>query len=109
MSKPSHATRLLRYARGGRVLDQDSWYHSPAPDGLGAIKAVRSRISELERRGYVFEHRRRARGPMFEYVLVAEPQDEAVLEHTPAVALDEQLPLLAADAARVGHYDCWGA
>jgi hypothetical protein len=51
----SQRDRLLSWARAGHVIHQDDWY-SRGADGGRAIRAVRSRIPELEALGYGFDH-----------------------------------------------------
>lgn len=65
--------RILAWALAGHVIHQDDWYTTGA-DGGGAIKAVRSRISELQtQQGYGFDHTRRADGTT-EYRLAHVPE-----------------------------------
>jgi hypothetical protein len=111
-AKLTQTERLLRWSRAGRVLDQGEWFAAGA-DGGPPVTALRSRVADLERRGYRFRHVLR-RGRLAQYWLVAEPSDaqpqdvdEAALEDASVGALDDQLPLLSTDPARVGHYDCW--
>jgi hypothetical protein len=64
--------RLVAYAELGHAIDQNDWW-SDAPDGKGSLKAVRTRISELELEfGYGFHHRRRPGRTML-YVLAHTP------------------------------------
>jgi hypothetical protein len=51
----SQRDRLLAWARAGHLIHQDDWYNRGA-DGGSPIKAVRSRIPELEALGYGFDH-----------------------------------------------------
>lgn len=111
-AKPTQNERLLAHARKGEPLDQDHWWRE-TPDHGPAIRGLRSRIAELERRGFLFEHITRP-GRLAQYRLLTEPGDvqpqgAAALQDTPTVALDEQLPLLPEDSVQVGHYDCWDA
>jgi hypothetical protein len=73
----SQKHRLLAWARAGHPLHQDDWYVR-GPDGAGPIKALRSRISELEREdGYGFHHFRRVDGTV-EYRLAHVPEPAPV-------------------------------
>ena len=103
-AKPTQNERLLAHALKGEPLEQDQWWRE-TPDGGPAIRGLRSRIAELERRGFLFEHITRP-GRLAEYRLLAEPCDAASKDASVG-ALDDQLPLLSTDRARVGHYDCW--
>lgn len=67
--------RILTWALAGRVVHQDDWYNGGA-DGGSAIKAVRSRICELEADGYRFHHFRRMDGTR-EYKLAHVPAPPA--------------------------------
>jgi len=72
-ARPTQAERLLAWARKGNRLHQDDWWNE-TPDGLGPIKALRTKISQIEARGYQFDHVYR-RGRLAEYRLVGEPPD----------------------------------
>lgn len=96
-ARPTQAERLLAWARKGNRLHQDDWWNE-TPDGLGPIKALRTKISQIEARGYQFDHVYR-RGRLAEYRLVAEPCDEPPRDtdeaaaRTSVVEIDEQLAL----------------
>jgi hypothetical protein len=95
----SHRDRILAWAIAGHVIHQDDWWPGPGPDGGPGIRAVRSRIPEIEAAGFAFDHRARA-DRTTEYRLAYVP--ERPVTHTPAPELDagaehfggEQLPLL---------------
>jgi hypothetical protein len=73
-NEPREATqnaRILAWARAGRIVHQDDWYNAGA-DGGGPVKAVRSRIAQLERQGYGFHHTRRRDGTT-QYELADDP------------------------------------
>lgn len=74
----SNTDRLLRWALAGHVIHQDDWY-SRGADGGYPIKAVRSRIPELERLGYGFHHTARPDGTT-EYRLAYVPEPCASIE-----------------------------
>lgn len=74
-ARRSHAERILAWAIAGHVVHQDDWYNRGA-DGGSAIKAVRSRISELEAEGYGFHHTRRPDATV-EYTLAYVPEPRA--------------------------------
>lgn len=82
-AKPTQTQRLLRHARNGNPLDQLEWF-SEAPDGLGPITALRSRVADLQRQGHHFRHVPR-RGSLHVYWLLDD--GGAAPEHTSAVAL----------------------
>lgn len=89
-ARPTHNERLLAWARKGHSLDQNDWWNG-GPDGGSAIKGLRSRVAELEGRGFLFEHITRP-GRLARYRLLTEPGDlqpEAASEHTSAVAPEE--------------------
>ena len=67
----THLERILSWAQAGRVIHQDDWYNAGA-DGGPPIKAVRSRISDLEHDGYGFHHTTRPDGTV-EYRLAYAP------------------------------------
>ena len=70
----SQSARIADWAMG-HVIHQDDWYAAGA-DGGAPIKAVRSRVSELEReRGFGFHHIRRPDGTV-EYRLAHVPDVE---------------------------------
>lgn len=81
----SQNERLISYALPGRVLHQDDWYRDGA-DGKGPVKALRSRISQLEREhGYGFHHHRRPDGTV-EYRLAYVPDAAPPRPRSPAPA-----------------------
>lgn len=105
----SQCDRILSWAFAGHVIHQDDWWPGPGADGTGGIRAVRSRISQLEGEGYGFHHTTRPDRTM-EYRLayvpkrrapsLAEPQpgDELAREALESVRardadVGEQLPL----------------
>lgn len=71
----SHRDRLLSWALAGHVIHQDDWYARGA-DGGRPIKAVRSRIPELEALGYGFDHTTRP-DRTTEYALAYVPERPA--------------------------------
>jgi hypothetical protein len=75
--------RILDWAIAGHVLHQDEWYNRGA-DGGSPIKAVRSRISELEADGFGFHHTRRDDGSV-EYRLAHVPERPAAAAPGPLV------------------------
>jgi hypothetical protein len=106
--------RVLRWAKAGRVLDQREWFTAGA-DGGSAITAVRTRVSELEAKGYRFRHVLR-RGQLAQYWLVSEPPDVQpqstgeVAARTSVVAEIEQLALeLPPGPSTSAVYDDWDA
>lgn len=109
-ARQTQAERILRWALAGRVLHADEWYNA-GPDGGSAIKALRSRVSQLESEGYGFNHTRRPDG-MVEYRLAYVPErpvSAPPAEHDePAgqadAELGEQLAFPSAPA-RPGLYD----
>jgi hypothetical protein len=87
--------RLVAWAHGGGTLHQDDWFFAPAPDGGSAIKAVRSRISQLESEGFGFHHTRRPGGSV-EYRLAYMPErpaPRAPEPELPAVTDVDELPV----------------
>lgn len=81
--RTTHKARILAWAKAGHVIHQDDWYFT-APDRAGAIKAVRSRICELEADGYGFHHTARPDGTI-EYRLAYLPEREDLApEHPPS-------------------------
>jgi hypothetical protein len=73
LREASGKERILSWARAGHVIHQDDWY-SYGADGGSPIKAVRSRISELESdEGYGFHHTTRPDGTV-EYRLAYVPE-----------------------------------
>jgi hypothetical protein len=78
-AKLTQSERLLRWARAGRVLDQREWFAAGA-DGGPPVTAVRSRIADLERRGYRFRHVLRPR-QLAQYWLISGPLDEPASAH----------------------------
>ena len=98
-AKLTQAERLLRHARQGYPLNQNDWWDDP-PDGGSPIKALRSRVAELESRGYVFRHVCR-RGRLTEYWLVQEPgaQREGAAPIAPALPEDDGAERLALEQA----------
>jgi hypothetical protein len=71
--RATQVQRLLSWALAGHALHQDPWYFEPTPDLGPAIKALRSRIPELEAAGYGFDHRMRPDGTI-EYRLAYVPE-----------------------------------
>ncbi len=100
---PTQAERLLRHARKGNPLDQLEWF-SEAPDGLGPITALRSRVADLQRQGHRFRHVRR-RGSLHVYWLVSELQPEA--EHQVEDDAAEQLALAPPSPTPVAAVPHW--
>jgi hypothetical protein len=80
-SAASQRERILSWALAGYVLHQDDWY-SRGADGGPPIKAVRSRIPELEAMGYGFDHTTRLDRTM-EYRLRYSPDPERAAAATP--------------------------
>jgi hypothetical protein len=98
--------RLLRHARDGHPLDQNDWWNE-TPDGGPPIKALRTRVSNLEARGYVFSHVVR-RGRLAEYRLLAKPGDvqpeaEQVDDDAEQIALAEGASAGAAMPSALAH------
>lgn len=81
--KPSQNERLLAHARAGGVLDQNDWWTAPTPDGGPPIKALRTRVSNLEALGCRFRHEIRPRR-LARYVLLHEPTDVQPQQAPPA-------------------------
>jgi hypothetical protein len=75
----SHKARLLKWAIAGNPLHADDWYVRGA-DGGSAIKALRSRIPELERDGYGFHHRRLPDGTIEYRLAYVGPAPVALVE-----------------------------
>jgi hypothetical protein len=106
-AKLTQGERLLRHARAGLPLDQADWWSSP-PDGLAPIRALRSRIPDLERQGFAFRHVLRP-GRLAVYWLIGEPSDHVQPEAEHQVDDDaaEQLALASPSptpAAAVTHW-----
>jgi hypothetical protein len=103
----SHKARIRSWALAGHVIHQDDWYNAGA-DGGGPIKAVRSRISELEREGHGFHHHHRPDGSV-EYRLARVPEVELPEELEALEALRQEPLFEVAEQApartRPGFYD----
>ena len=86
--------RLVLYALEGHALHFDDWIRD-TPDRGPRITAVRSRVSDLEARGWRFSHVRRG-DTTVEYRLLyapplALPEPERLFEPSPAPALNAAL------------------
>jgi hypothetical protein len=80
----SQRERILSWALAGHILHQDLWWPGPGADGGPGIRAVRSRIPELEAAGYGFDHTRRF-DRTIEYRLAYVPERPAVAARAPVV------------------------
>lgn len=105
----TQSDRILSWARAGRVLHQVDWWIAGA-DGGPPIRALRSRVSDLEAEGFGFHHYRRPDGTV-EYRLAHEP-DPPAARSAPAVATVEDLDVdkgeqleLELPTPRPGFYD----
>jgi hypothetical protein len=103
--KPTQTERLLAWARAGHPLFQPDWFTTP-PDGGAPVTAVRSKVSVLERRGFVFSHARRAGHSMWEYRLLSEPPDVRPRSAGEA-EVEEQLDLPSPVSPRSAIDDDW--
>jgi hypothetical protein len=75
----SQNARVLRFAREGRWLRQNEWWDRGADGESRPIKALRTRVSELEALGYRFERRWGTDG-LREYRLVYMPAEPREVE-----------------------------
>lgn len=83
----SQQERILSWGRAGHVIHQDDWWPPPGPDGGDGIRAVRSRIPELEAAGYGFDHTTRLDRTM-EYRLRYSPDPERAAAAAPESLVD---------------------
>lgn len=74
--RASQRERILSWARRGHVIHADDWWPGPGPDGGPGVRAVRSRIPELEALGYGFDHTARP-DHTIEYHLAYVPEHPA--------------------------------